>query len=464
MKPTKTQRISHQPKPLRQRLEVFVYSTPVEILVYVLIILSVTMIAVEVSDPAFVIKYKHLFDVAEVGFIIFFVVEYVVKFAVAKNKWLFFRRYFIDLLAILPFLRFFRLFRGFRILRLLRVVRLLRLGNMITRRLSKIDGAKNLREASIVTIVFLSSVLAGSIGILMFERGHPDGHFKNLGDGLWWSLVTLTTVGYGDKFPQTGEGKVLGGVIMLVGLSFYGLVAGLGSNFIISRLKRGSEWMVSTFEDHTVILGVNDKLKRVDNLLLEMNQRVVIVTQDVDRVPQYPEHLVAMIEGDFVEVSILERARVREAKTAIILADTHQRRMRDADARSVLAALAVEKMNPDINTVVEALSEDTTFHLENADVDDILQSGAITAEMLAFSSDHPGYAEHLQVLLRFVHQNRVVTFETPQRLVGKTLYDTQTLLAGEQRILLAVTRDGEETLDPDLVLNADDTLTCVEIL
>jgi voltage-gated potassium channel len=451
-------------KSFREKLEVFLYSTPAEILVYLLIILSVGMIAVEISQPEMVTKYHVLFEYSELLFIGFFSIEYVLKLVVAKDKWLFFRRYFIDLLAILPFLRFFRLFRGFRILRLLRVVRLLRLGNMVARQISKMEGARNLREVIIILVVFLSTVLAGSIGILMFEREIPDTHFTSLGDGLWWCFVTITTVGYGDKYPQTPEGKVLGGIIMLVGLSFYGLVAGLGSNFIISRLKKGSEWMVSTFINHTVILGVNEKLPRIVNLLLDMGQRVVVVTENVDRVPQYPEHLVAVVEGDFLDEQILMKARVNHATNAIILTDLHNRRPKDADVRAILAALAVEKMKPEVNTVVEAISADTEFHLHHAKVDDVVQSGALTAEMLAFSTDHPGYSDNLHILLRFVHQNRVSITAAAAHQVGEKIFDLQIKMATEQKILLGIKRGEEELMDAKTVVEEGDQIICVDIL
>lgn len=456
--------MAHQNKSLSRRVEAALYSTPAEIFVYIMIILSVAGIALEVSKPELVETYPDFFNYSEAIFIVFFTIEYFAKFAVAQDKWLFFRRYFIDLLAILPFLRFFRLFRGFRILRLLRVVRLLRLGNMIARRLSTFDGAGDMREAIIIFVVFLSTVFAGSIGILMFERTIPDTHFKTFGDGLWWCLVTITTVGYGDKYPQSPEGKVLGGVIMLVGLSFYGLVAGLGSNFIINRLKKGNEWMISTFTNHVIVLGVNEKLPRIVNLLLDMGHQVAIVTDDVDRVPQYPEHLVAIVEGDFVMEKTLEKARVEASSSAIILADIEGRTPRDADARSVLAALAIERIKPEVKTVVESLGIDTAFHLQSANVDDIIQSGGMTAEILAFSTDHAGYADHLKTLLRFVHQHRIVEDPVPQRLEGKTLYDIQGILANEQKILLGVRRGGEDSLDPDLVLGRGDTLINIEIL
>jgi len=449
---------------LIDRVEVVLYSTAVELFIYAMILFSVALVGVEVASPETVASNAQFFAVAEGAFIVFFSVEYLVKFVVAKDKWLFFRRYFIDLLAILPFLRFFRLFRGLRILRLLRVVRLLRLGNMMARRLSTLESAGNMREVIIILVVFLSTVLAGSIGIMMFERSHPDGQFQTMGDGLWWTMVTITTVGYGDKYPQTPEGRVLGVAIMLIGLSFYGLVAGLGSTYIIDRLKKGSEWLVSTFSGHIVILGVNDKLDRVVTLLLEQELRVVIVTERSDDVAQYPEHLVAVLEGDFLSPHVLAKARVEHASGAVILADTHDRSSADADARSVLGALALERMHPKLGTVVEAVSDETAIHLQGAGADAIIRSGALTAEMLAFSTDHPGYSANLGVLLRFAHRNRIVMNEVPARLLGKPLQTVQRILATERKILLGAQRDGETTLDPELELAAGDELICIEII
>lgn len=468
----------------RDKIEAFLYSTPVEIIVYILIILSVVFIGIEASNPEIMKNpYVHeYFEAAEMGFTLFFSIEYVIKLLVAKDKWLFFRQYFIDLLAILPFLRFFRLLRGFRMLRILRVVRLLRLGNMVARRLSKLEGSSKLREIIIILVVFFSTVIAGSIGILEFERPEPisenataieqevwqesydNAHFKTFEDGLWWCFVTITTVGYGDKYPQTAAGRILGGLIMLVGLSFYGLVAGLGSTFIISRLKKGNEWMVSTFSNHAIILGVNNKLPRIVEILLDRNQRVAIVTENVDRVPQYPEHLVAVIEGDFLLESILIKAKIDMATNVIILADTHNRKPSDADARSVLAALTVEKVRPEVDTVVEAISADTVFHLENAKVDTIIQSGALTSEMLAYSADYPKYSHHLHTLLRFVYKNNVLLAPVPSDFWGKELHEIQLMFVPDKKVVLGINRDNNEILDTSIILQEGDQFISIEIL
>lgn len=450
--------------PLVVRLRYFVYSTPVEMVVYTMILLSVGLLAVEVSQQDLARRYRMLFEISEAAFTTFFVVEYVTKLALAENRWLFVRTNIIDLLAILPFLRFFRLLRGLRILRLLRLIRLVRLGNMVARRLSMLEGGRNLREVLIILVVFLATVLGGSIGVLLFERDVEGSGFQTLGDGLWWSIVTLTTVGYGDKYPLTTAGKILGGFIMLTGLSFYGLVAGLGSTYIITRLKKGSEWMVSTFSEHTVVLGVNDKLDRIVNILVASGRRVVIVTSSIDRIAQYPENLVAVIEGDFIDADVLEKARVAQAANAVILADTEGRSREDADARSVLATLAVEKARPAIHTVVECLLPDTAYHLENAGVDEIIRSGDLAAEMLAFSTDHAGYSANLGALMRFVHKNRILTAPLPDRFAGKKLAEATATLALERKILLSVRRDDEDSLAPGLQLRAGDEMIYVEIV
>lgn len=222
--------------------------------------------------------------------------------------------------------------------------------------------------------------------------------------------------------------------------------------------------MVSTFTDHAVILGVNEKLDRIVRLLMEQGRRVVVVTDDVDRVAQFPENLVSVLEGDFLDPVVLRKARVEFATTAIVLADTLDRSASDADARSVLATLAVERIKPEIRTVVEALTEDAAYHLKNAGVDEIIQSGELTAEMLAFSTDHPRYSESLGTLMRFVHANRISRAKAPERHHGKAVAEVTSTLALERKILLAVVRKGKETLDPKLKIDDDDELLYIEIL
>ena len=453
-----------QKPPLRERVESFVYSSPVEIVVYTLIVLSVGMIAIEVGFPEWAKQHEALFEESEDFFIIFFSIEYFTKLILSKQKWVFFRQHIIDLLAILPFIRFVGLFRGLRILRILRVVRLMRLGNLIMRQLNALDGIQNIREIVIILVVFACTVLSGTTGIIMFERNTPDTHFHTLGDGLWWCFVTITTVGYGDMYPQTTEGKILGGVIMLIGLSFYGLVAGLGSNFIINHFKKSSEWIISTFNHHVIVIGVNDKTANIIEKLIELEQRVVLITDDMTKAPHHPENKLVVLEGDFTSQSMLQKAGIEEAAHAIILTDNQHQTLEMPETSAILSTLSIERINRHINTIAEASSEDAAFHLENAGADIIVQSKDFTADILAFSTEHPNYVKSTQNLLRKIAHRRIEDETTvPEAHIGQPLKAIQRHFLRNKKLVLGIKREGQTLNQGDITLHSEDRLIIADL-
>ncbi|MEV0615873.1 potassium channel family protein [Nonomuraea sp. NPDC050404] len=86
------------------------------------------------------------------------------------------------------------------------------------------------------TAVFLA--LVGSIAVLDVERHDPDGNIKSIGDALWWALTTMTTVGYGDRFPVTVEGRVVAAGLMLAGIALLGVVTAAIASWFVERFER----------------------------------------------------------------------------------------------------------------------------------------------------------------------------------------------------------------------------------
>lgn len=87
-----------------------------------------------------------------------------------------------------------------------------------------------------VTTVAVLLLLFSSISILQFED-HPNSNIKTAEDAIWWSYVTITTVGYGDKFPVTTEGRIIGVILMTAGVGLFGTFAGFVSNWFLSEGK-----------------------------------------------------------------------------------------------------------------------------------------------------------------------------------------------------------------------------------
>ena len=161
-------------------------------------------------------------------------VEFVIK---AESKIAFMKWGWIDLIASIPNLD---LLRWGRIVRLLRVIRLLR-GIRSLQRILQIlfrDSPQN-GFLSIGLTAFLLVVFS-SVSILICEKS-PEANIKSAEDAIWWSISTVTTVGYGDKFPTTTEGRVLGMILMTAGVGLFGGLSGLVASMFWGAKNRHSE-------------------------------------------------------------------------------------------------------------------------------------------------------------------------------------------------------------------------------
>ncbi|MCP4566289.1 MAG: ion transporter [FCB group bacterium] len=213
-----------------------------------LILLNVLAVIVESID-SLALRYHRFFQIFELISVIVFSVEYILRVyaCVADNKYrspingrirfAFSPLAIIDLLAIAPFylpmilpldlriLRALRLFRLFRILKIGRYSNALSIMGSVIRKK---------REELIITIIsiLLLLILASALMYYLERETQPDV-FSSIPAAMWWGIITLSTVGYGDVYPVTMLGKLLGTVVALLGIGMFALPAGiLGSGFL----------------------------------------------------------------------------------------------------------------------------------------------------------------------------------------------------------------------------------------
>jgi voltage-gated potassium channel len=137
----------------------------------------------------------------------------------------------IDLVASIPSLDFLRAGRLLRLIRLLRVFRALKSTKLIYEHINR--NKKQSALTSVALISFLMIVFS-SIAILQFEKD-VNSNIKTAEDAIWWSYVTITTVGYGDKFPITSEGRIIGAILMTTGVGIFGTFTALISSWFIEK-------------------------------------------------------------------------------------------------------------------------------------------------------------------------------------------------------------------------------------
>lgn len=206
--------------------------------IQILIIISIISFSLE-TLPDLNLNTKNLLNILELVIVIIFTVEYVFRLIVSDRKLKFIFSFFglIDLLAILPFyiavgidLRSIRIFRLFR---LFRSFKLFRYSNAILRFKNAISMIKE--ELIVFLFATLFLLFFSSVGIYYFENSAQPDNFKSVFDCLWWAVVTLTSVGYGDIYPITIGGKIFTFFILIIGLGIVAVPTGL----IASALTKG---------------------------------------------------------------------------------------------------------------------------------------------------------------------------------------------------------------------------------
>ena len=204
-----------------------------EAFVLLLSILSIVNLVLSVLPIAE--TSKQVIYVVDGALTIVFLADFFRRLHVAESKkGYFLHGGFLDLIGSIP-VPGLRLARLFRIVRAIRVMRRYGLEE-IRRRFGETKA-----EGSILIVVFVAIVVLefASIFVLGAERRSPDANITSASDALWWGYVTITTVGYGDRFPVTNAGRVVGVILMTIGVGVFSTFAGfLANSFLAPRRAR----------------------------------------------------------------------------------------------------------------------------------------------------------------------------------------------------------------------------------
>ncbi len=228
--------------------EVYGFAWWIDFALIVLIALNVAAVILETVDPIYH-AYKIWFDLFDLFSVLVFTIEYVARvWTIVEDErfsdgWRGRIRYMmtpmaiIDLLAILPF--YFSLFidadlRILRALRLLRVFKLTRYSSAMTMLLDVLqEEAKTLFACFFILFILL---IITSTGAYLVEQAVQPDVFGSIPDSMWWALVTLTTVGYGDVTPVTPLGRIFGGIVTIIGVGMAALPAGILASGLADQL------------------------------------------------------------------------------------------------------------------------------------------------------------------------------------------------------------------------------------
>lgn len=213
------------------------HATPYLLFMVLLSVFSLVLLAVDVTFTAGA-SFRSILRGADTALCVLFFADFLVTLFRSRDR----RRYlatwgWVDLVSSIPVISVFRLGRVARIARIIRVFRAVRSVRAVVAVIVERRAQSAMLAAALLAIVF---VVFGSIAILQVEQVEG-ANITSPQDAVWWTVVTLTTVGYGDRYPVTAEGRVVATILMVAGLGLFGTLSGFIAAGFLSPANRERE-------------------------------------------------------------------------------------------------------------------------------------------------------------------------------------------------------------------------------
>jgi voltage-gated potassium channel len=197
----------------------------------IILILTIYVLLALLIDTFFSLpnELSKLLGIIDNLICVIFIFDFFVRLFKAKNKLSFLKWGWIDLISSIPTIAVLRYGRFVRLIRLVRLLRALRSTNQILTHVFKNRAQGTFTSVAIFAILI---VVFSSIGILIVEND-VNSNIKTAEDAIWWAYVTVTTVGYGDKYPITTEGRFIAIILMTTGVGLFGTFSGFIASWFV---------------------------------------------------------------------------------------------------------------------------------------------------------------------------------------------------------------------------------------
>ena len=327
-----------------------------------------------------------------------------------------------------------------------------------------------LKEERFFRILGLTCLIVffGAIAIFFTDQYYDKKGLVGIFDAVYWAVVTISTVGYGDIVPASRVGKFFALLIIVSGPVVLSLItASIASILVEKKIMEGKGLEAIREKNHIIVCGWNENGEKViEGILLQWKSSppVIVLVNELDRDEvqsiqyKYEGSNIKFLRGNFVKEDVLAKANLARAQSAIVLADISGGHSIDqADERTIFGTMAIKSMASKVRTCAELIKPENREHLKRANVDEIIVRGESAGSLMARAAVSPGVADSLRLLINNQDENKIWRIPVPGKYIKKTFGELSSFLRQKfEALILAVVRE-EEKVKLDDILSDDST-------
>lgn len=267
--------------------------------------------------------------------------------------------------------------------------------------------------------------------VIFLSEQKTNSSINSLFDAFWYTIVTVTTVGYGDIAPASFWGRLSAMALLLVGVAIFGALSGKFASFILDRQQKKDKGLLkmTNMKNHLLICGWKPGFENILEGMLLANpeippEQIVILNNakhsEIEAI-QANEKLKAInfLRGDFTDEDALLKAQIKSADRALILADKSEEfSTLETDSRTVLAVITIKNLNPRIYCVAEIIDSKFEKHLSLARCDEIIMTSDYEQNLLVQASSGKGMSHILRELAAENESQGLFLADIPAKFVG----------------------------------------------
>ena len=316
-------------------------------------------------------------------------------------------------------------------------------------------------QISRIIILLIVLWIAATIGIQYLEHGE----LNDIENAFWWTIVTITTVGYGDYSPESLSGRILAIFLMLAGIGLVSTITGsISSIFTTRKIMQGRGLGMVKSSNHVVVCGWNEN---VDHLLSCMAQIVDDITQDIVLINNLTEDQLNSIKAKFSNLELqfvrgdhsseptLKHANLKDANSVIVISDDS---IPEDDDKTILTTLTVKNLLPKLRVVAYVTERKKIPYLKRANADEVITDENFKSFLAATHIVEPGVPQAVNQLLDVHSKNRFKSEKINQEFIGQKFKDLFNYYKSKQLLCIGLYNENEAMGYSDLLSGESDAL------